>query len=384
VKIAVIAGLAQSLVNFRGPLLATLAAAGHEVVAYAPGHDAAVNDWLAKVGVRYHSIPLARASMNPVRDVALLFYLTRTLRRLRADLVLGYTVKPVIFGSLAAYLAGVPFRFSIITGLGYAFTPAPHASLARTLVNGLLLALYRMSLATNRIVFFQNPDDQALFIRYRLVTPQQSVLIHGSGVDLDHFRESAPVGNPVFLLIARLLKDKGIREYVDAARRVRARHPEARFQLLGPYDPNPSAIRPEEVDAWRHEGAIEYLGETDDVRPFLRACSVYVLPSYYREGTPRTVLEALATGRPVITTDAPGCRETVVHGWNGFLVPPRDAQSLAKTMEIFIDKPEIIRVMAKRSRSVAVQKYDVHKVNVVILNAMGLGSGAAIVEREQP
>jgi glycosyltransferase involved in cell wall biosynthesis len=382
-KIAVIASLAQSLVNFRGPLLATLAAAGHEVIACAPGHDAAVNSWLAKFGVCYHSIPLDRAGMNPVRDVALLFHLTRTLRRLRAGLVLGYTVKPVIFGSLAAYLARVPFRFSIITGLGYAFTPVPHSSVARTLVKGLLLTLYRMSLATNQAVFFQNPDDQALFIQYRLVTPQQGILVHGSGVDLDHFHESEPVDTPVFLLIARLLKDKGIREYVDAARHVRARHPEARFQLLGPYDPNPSAIRPEEVDAWRHEGAIEYLGETDDVRPFLRACSVYVLPSY-REGTPRTVLEALATGRPAITTDAPGCRETVVHEWNGFLVPPRDAQSLAKTMEIFIDKPELIRVMGKRSRSLAVQKYDVHKVNAVILNAMGLESGAAIVQREQP
>jgi glycosyltransferase involved in cell wall biosynthesis len=382
-KIAVIASLAQSLVNFRGPLLATLTAAGHEVFACAPGHDAAVNGSLAKLGVRYYSIPLERTGMNPVRDVALLLHLTRRLRRLRADLVLGYTVKPVIFGSLAAYLAGVPFRFSIITGLGYAFTSVPHASVARRLVNGLLLTMYRISLATNRAVFFQNPDDQALFIRYRLVTPQQGILVHGSGVDLDHFQESAPVDTPVFLLIARLLKDKGIREYVDAARHVRARHSEARFQLLGPYDTNPSAIRPEDVDAWRHEGAIEYLGETDDVRPFLRACSVYVLPSY-REGTPRTVLEALATGRPIITTDAPGCRETVVHGWNGFLVPPRDVQALAKTMEIFIDKPELIQVMGKRSRSIAVQKYDVHNVNAVILNAMGLGSGVAIVEREQP
>jgi glycosyltransferase involved in cell wall biosynthesis len=382
-KIAVIASLAQSLVNFRGPLIATLATSGHEVIACAPGNDVAVNDWLAKFGVRYHRIPLDRTGMNPVRDAALILYLTVMLRRLRVDLFLGYTAKPVIFGSLGAYLAGVPLRFSIITGLGYAFTNVPGHGVGTPVLSRVALTLYRISLATNRAVFFQNPDDKAFFIRHNVVTPQQSVLVPGSGVDIDHFHESVPSDNPVFLLIARLLTDKGIREYVDAARRIKARRPDARFQLLGPYDSNPSAIRPEEVDAWRQEGAVEYLGETDDVRPFLRACGVYVLPSY-REGTPRTVLEALATGRPVITTDAPGCRETVVHGWNGFLVPPRDARALAETMEIFIDKPELIREMGTRSRSLAVQKYDVHKVNAVILNAMGLESSAASVKREQP
>jgi glycosyltransferase involved in cell wall biosynthesis len=370
-RIAVIASLAQSLVNFRGPLIATLVAAGHEVIACAPGNDVAVNDWLARFGVRYHRIPLDRTGMNPVRDAALLLHLARTLRRLKADLVLGYTAKPVIFGSLGAYLAGVPLRFSIITGLGYAFTYGAGDGVSRTLLNRMLLTLYRISLATNRGVFFQNPDDKALFIRHRLVTQQQSVLVHGSGIDLDHFHESVPADKPVFLLIARLLRDKGIREYVEAARRVRSRHPDARFQLLGPYDPNPSAIAPEEVDAWRQEGTIEYLGETDDVRPFLNACSIYVLPSY-REGTPRTVLEALATGRAVITTDVPGCRETVVHGRNGFLVTPKDAEALAQAMEVFIEKPELIRTMGKSSRSVAVQKYDVHRVNAVILRAMGI------------
>jgi glycosyltransferase involved in cell wall biosynthesis len=176
---------------------------------------------------------------------------------------------------------------------------------------------------------------------------------------------------PTFLLIARLLRDKGIVEYVEAAKRLRAGHPNARFRLLGPMDPNPAGLSADVLERWRAEGAIEYLGEAADVRPHLRACTVYVLPSY-REGMPRTVLEAMAVGRAIVTTDAPGCRETVVEGENGFLVPPRDVGALADAMRRFIVEPGLAIAMGQRSRAIALQRFDVHRVNAVMLEAMGL------------
>jgi glycosyltransferase involved in cell wall biosynthesis len=176
---------------------------------------------------------------------------------------------------------------------------------------------------------------------------------------------------PVFLLIARLIRDKGVFEYADAARILKRRYPEAVFRLLGWFDRHPEAISPKQIDQWQREGIIEYLGETQDVRPFLAESNVYVLPSY-REGTPRTVLEAMAMGRPIVTTDAPGCRETVIEGKNGFLVPPRNVDALGKAMERFISTPEIIETMGGESRKFAEMKYDVHKVNYVIMRTMGL------------
>lgn len=372
-KIAVIASYAPSLVNFRGPLLAALVARGHTVTGYAPERDLSVQNDLRQMGVAYEPVPLARAGLNPLKDMVLLLLLWRRLRAQRPDLVLGYTVKPVIFGSLAARLARVPRRYALITGLGYAFTDPAAASRKRRLVGTLVRALYRLALRGCHVVFFQNPDDRAEFLRLGLVRPAQTVLVNGTGIDLDHYAPAPPVsGGPVFLLIARLLADKGIREYVAAARIVKARHPQAAFHLVGPYDPNPAAIQPGEIAAWQQAGVVAYLGETRDVRPFIAASSVYVLPSFYREGTPRTVLEAMSMGRPIITTDAPGCRETVIPGETGFLVPPRDVPALVEALERFIHQPALIAAMGARSRALAVEKYDVHKVNAAMLAAMQL------------
>jgi len=225
----------------------------------------------------------------------------------------------------------------------------------------------------NHAVFFQNRDDRDLFIRLGLLPDKsRAAIINGSGVDLDRFQE-APVssGPPLFLLIARLIRDKGILEYVEAAAILKKRHPQARFQLLGRHDSNPSAIGRQQLQSWQRDGVIEYLGETSNVAPHLAAAHVYVLPSY-REGTPLTVLEAMATGRPIVTTDVPGCRETVVPGENGFLVPAKSAACLAEAMERFIRAPELIRKMGRHSREIAVEKFDVRKVNSVILKRMGL------------
>lgn len=364
------ASLPESLLNFRGQLLAEMVAQGHEVLACAPGENPTVREGLRQLGVSYQPIRLARTGLNPLRDVTCIFDLIGVFRTFRPELVIGYTIKPVIYGSLAARITGVREMYSIITGLGYVFMGH---TLRRKLIRRFVCLLYRMAIKANRAVFFQNPDDLALFRELGLVgSDTRTVLINGSGVDLVRFPVAAPLPcPPVYLLIARLLRDKGIVEYVEAARLLKRRYPAAEFRLLGPFDDNPSAIERDRVFAWHDSGVIVYLGETDDVRPFIAAAGVYVLPSY-REGTPRSVLEAMAMGRPIVTTDVPGCRETVIDGENGFLVKVQDAEALACAMERFILQPELIISMGRRSREIAEDKYDVNKVNAVIMNTMGL------------
>jgi len=308
--------------------------------------------------------------MNPFQDLALLVSLQKLMREIGTDYVLAYTIKPVIYGSLAAWISGVNHRFALITGLGYAFTG--EATGLRKVLRTLIQQLYRFSLSRNRLVFFQNPDDEALFRQLSLLKSAiPSCVVNGSGVDVAEYTVAVLPETPSFLLIARLLGDKGVREYAQAAALVKERYPEVSFRLVGWVDDNPDAIDQAELDAWIAAGIIEFLGKLPDVRPAITDSSVYVLPSY-REGTPRTVLEAMAMGRPVITTDAPGCRETVVDGDNGFLVPVKDVQALADAMIKMIDSPGLVAKMGERSRQIAETKYDVHRVNAAMLEGMGI------------
>lgn len=369
-KILLIASLAESLVNFRGPLIAALQARGLHVHVAAPAlsEGDAIRLQMQAQGVVVHSIALRRTGTNPLADLHTLWSLWRLMRRVQPDHVLAYTIKPVIYGSLAAWLAGVPRRFALVTGLGYAFQQQGQGSA----LQGLVQRLYALALGRVHAVFFQNPDDEALFRDRALVAPgAHTCVVNGSGVDVAAFAVAPlPPGSPCFLLIARLLGDKGVREYAQAAHRIRMVHPGVRCLLVGWIDTNPDAIAQHELDAWVAEGSLEFLGRLSDVRPAIAACSVYVLPSY-REGTPRTVLEAMAMGRAVITTDAPGCRETVVDGDNGFLVPVKSVNALAQAMERFITEPDLAARMGARSRQMAEEKYDVHKVNAVMLREMG-------------
>jgi glycosyltransferase involved in cell wall biosynthesis len=368
-RVAICAGYSPSLLNFRGPLLRELVVGGHEVIACGPQATPDLREALSELGVTFREVPCDRAGLSVRRDLRLLRALVSLFRSVEPDIVLNYTIKPVIYGSLAARLAGVPHVYSMITGVGYAFTGE---GIGRRAVRMAASALLRLSLRGNRAVFFQNPDDRALFEQLGLIGQRgRSILINGSGVDIEEYRPAPLPDQLSFLMIARLLADKGVREYVAAARLIRARYPDVRFRLVGPLDPNPSALRREEIQKWVREGLIDYLGELEDVRPAIAASSVYVLPSY-REGTPRTVLEAMAMGRPAVTTDAPGCRETVVHGVNGYLVPVRDAEALAQALERFIQEPELVGQMGGESRRIVADKYDVHKVNRVILETMRL------------
>ena len=373
-KFLLIAGFADSLIVFRKSLIVALLNKGLEVHVAAPKllANQAVMSELTALGVVSHDIHMQRTGMNPLADLGTLLALWQLMRQIKPRYVLGYTIKPVIYGTLAAWLARVPQRFALITGLGFVFMGEEDNQRSR--VRAVVQGLYRTALRHCQTVFFQNPDDEALFRQLMILSAHANTcVVNGSGVDVVQF-DVAPFTEqaaPRFLLIARLLGDKGVREYVQAAEQVKLRYPDAQFDLVGWIDASPNAITPVELDQWVAAGTVDFLGRLSDVRPAIQDCSVYVLPSY-REGTPRTVLEAMAMGRAVITTDAPGCRETVVDGENGFLIPVKDADALAQAMSRFIEQPELIAQMGERSRVIAKEKYDVHKVNAQMLKGMGL------------
>jgi glycosyltransferase involved in cell wall biosynthesis len=368
-RIAIIGGYGPSLINFRGPLLKALLSAGHEVYGIAPLDSPDTPGRLAEIGVKYIKAPIQRKGMNPLKDLATLFALIKILNRIKPDAVLSYTIKPVIYGSIAAKLAGVKNIYSMITGLGYAFgqTSGKRGQLFKLVRN-----MYRAGLACNDSVMFQNPDDRELFKNIGIIPQNKlTVVTNGSGVDLKHYTNSpVPEYGPVFLCISRLLKEKGVREFAAASINLKKKYPQAEFRLVGPHDLGPDSISDDIIARWQN-GGVEYLGQVDDVREELNKCSVYVLPSY-REGTPRSVLEAMATGRPIVTTDTTGCRETVVEGRNGFMVPVKDVSALELAMEKFILQPDLMQRMGTESLEYVAEKFDVNKVNKTIMKAMGL------------
>lgn len=367
--VVLIASYAPSLWTFRRHLIAALSKKGYRVVACAPAHGAALEK-LAALEVEFVPLGPARTSLNPMRDVQYLCGLVRLCRRVRPAAVISYTAKPVIWGSLAARWAGVKTVVGMVTGLGFAFTGSPAS---RSWVSAAVERLYRIALRRCDSVIFQNPDDQRVFTDRRLVSRSgKSFVVNGSGVDLAEFQPTKLPGTPVFLLVARILADKGVREYCQAAAIVKRKRPEVCFRLVGWFDRgNPRAISPEELDGWCANGVVEYRGAVEDVRPEIAQCRVYVLPSY-REGTPRTVLEAMAMGRPIITTDAPGCRETVRPGWNGYLVPVRDSAALAAAMESLLVEQNLAETMGANSRRLAESRYDGWQVAESILSGAGL------------
>jgi len=345
---------------------------GVTVYALAPDYDDAKRAAVAALGAIPLDSSMSRTGMNPVRDALDMCRLAVQLRGLRLDATLAYFIKPVIYGTLAARLAGVSKRFAMIEGAGYVFTDSDTSSVRRHVLRALVIRLYRLSLSQTQRVFMLNRDDEKLFVESGMVAATKVRLIDGIGLDLDYF-QVAPLAlqSPCFILVARLLREKGLYDYVDAARQVKAVHANARFLLLGDVDLNPGSIPEAEVHSWVAEGVVEWPGQVADVRDWIAEASVFVLPSY-REGLPRSTQEAMAMGRPIITTDMPGCRETVVEGVNGFMVPVRNPEALAQAMLRFIEQPSLISQMGAESRRMAEEKFDVHKINAQILTAMGI------------
>ncbi|RYG10418.1 MAG: glycosyltransferase family 1 protein [Burkholderiales bacterium] len=357
-RIAVVSNTAWYLSNFRLNLMLALKAAGHEVIAVAPTDGYAGR--ISAAGISFEPVPITGGGTQPLVEARSVVRLHALLRRRRVDLVLSYTPKGNLYSALACLPSGRPFVPNV-SGLGRAFVRG-------SLVTVIARLLYRLTFRRAAHVFFQNHDDMRVFLEAGFVLPSRAERLPGSGVDLTRFTAQPPpshaAGGLVFLLVARMLWDKGIGEYVEAARLVRLQHPRARFQLLGFLDvANPSAISREQMAGWVSEGVIEYLGTSDDVRPFLAQADCIVLPSKYREGVPRTLLEAGASSRPLVTTDAPGCRDTVIDGTTGFLCVAGNAPDLAdKLLRVMALSPHDRRLMGERSHAHIAAHFDETRV----------------------
>jgi glycosyltransferase involved in cell wall biosynthesis len=371
--IAIVTSIAFSVANFRGPLIRRMVGHGIKVYTLAPDFDATTREAVRALGAEPVDISLERTGLKPMRDLADTVRLSYALRRLRPDLIFCYFIKPVIYGAIAARLAGVERRYALVAGLGYVFTPdGTHDAMRRRALRTLGSALYGIAFRHYQRVFLQNPDDRDLLCDAGMLPRNRAVLVSGSGVDLARFVPSRPIVAPVtFVLVARLLREKGIVEYVNAARRIKESRPDTVFRLLGDVDDNPGGLAREQVAAWVADGIIEWPGQVPNVIPWLASSSVFVLPSY-REGKPRSTQEAMAMGLPVVTTDAPGCRDTVEEGVNGFKVPVRDARALETALRRFVDNPDLIAPMGRESRLLAEQLFDVDQINSIMLQEMGI------------
>lgn len=369
-SVVLIAHYTPWLIKFRAPFLRALKATGAKVTVLSPSDNRDVRLELLNMGIDHFVYSLDRTGFNPLKDARTTLELWRVLRILRPTHVITTAAKPSTFGVLAASRAGVRCIYPLITGLGYAFTGK---SLKQRILSAVLSKLYKLAFHRARRVVFQNPDDRAFMTSRGIVPAAKTVVVNGDGVDLQHFLcVPLPPGPVVFVMIARIIKEKGVLEYVEAARRLQARRgTEFRALLVGPFDENPTAIRPSELHDSLHNSPVEYLGEVEDVRSVLANAHVFVLPSY-REGLPRTNTEALATGRAIITTDVPGCRQTVVNYQNGLLVPSKSAEALADAMQVFLDDPSLCEKMGAVSRTLAETKFSVATVNREMLGLMGL------------
>ena len=364
-KILIVAPKTRTVVNFRGDLIRDMVAQGHQVVAVSaePGYE----EEIAALGAHWIHLPMRKDSLSIGHDLAYLRALLRIMRCERPDLVFCYTIKPVIYGSLAARLSGVKQIYPMVTGLGYLFITN---SLKIRLLRSLAVTLYRLAFAGTSRVIFQNPDDMQTLLDARALPREKCALVHGSGVNMARFTPTPLPPVLTFFMLARVMGNKGVREYLQAARLVKRQYPQVRCKLLGALGEMADSLPAAEVAEYVTEGVIEYFPETPDVRPHYADCSVYVLPSY-REGTPRTVLEAMAAARPIITTDVPGCRETVVDGVSGFLVPAQDAAALAEKMRWFIEHPHAIPQMGHAAHQYCQEKFAIDQVNRQMRDILG-------------
>ncbi|WP_165728174.1 glycosyltransferase family 4 protein [Pseudoalteromonas sp. 31A1] len=374
-RFLIVANSPFTVVNFRKELILELLALGHEVHVICPSSCNLVEDsnylsYLKSKGVLFHNIVLGRSSLNPFSELLLFLSIYRLISAISPDAVLNYTIKPTIYASIAAGWLGIEHVYSNITGLGFIFTGTTFKA---KILSVLVRFQYKIALKYNKKIFFQNTDDLSIFEKYKLLQRSKTVLINGSGVNTVKFSSSKEyVEGPIkFLFVGRLLRDKGIFEFIEAAKSISEMYPkEAVFYIAGPYDSNPASIKSSDMDEYIKSGLINYLGNVSDILEAYEESDVFVLPSY-REGTPRSTLEAMSMSMPIITTDAPGCRETVVDGLNGFLVEKGNYFALGNAMIKFIENRELITSMGVESRTLAVAKYDVNKVNGVILDVIG-------------
>ncbi len=355
-KIILFANTDWYLYNFRLPLAKYLREKGLEVILVSP--PGSYGPKLEENGFRWISVPMERRSLNPWKEFKLLRHLKKLYAKEKPDLVHHFTIKNVVYGSLAARMAGIKPRVNAVTGLGHIFTS--NGWLAR-LIRPIVSRLLRVALQGDKsLLILQNPDDYQAFVKAGLVLPKNSRLIRGSGVDTERFKPSSQKRQGVFrvLLATRLLWEKGVGEYVEAAKNLKSHNQAIEFLLAGSPDPgNPASVPPAKIEAWAREGIITALGHLDKMEDILNEVDLVVLPSY-REGLPRILLEAAAYGLPIVTTDAPGCREIVADDVNGFLVPCKDSAALATAIQRILDNPEERARMGAASRSKVLAEFD--------------------------
>lgn len=366
-KILIVSPKNKTVFNFRGDLIRDMIAQGHEVVVLGPNRDF-VEDILALGVAEFIEVKLVKDNTSIKGDLGYLRQLIRIMKAQKPDLVFGYTIKPVIYGSIAAKLTGVPHIYAMVTGLGRVYASN---GLKAKLVRLITKILYKMAFKACRKVIFQNGDDIDQLVSEHYLPLEKTVQVNGSGVNMDRFRRTELPEKPVFLMVSRVIREKGVMEYCEAARTVKQNCPEARFILLGGLDVSMGALKMEDIQPYIDEGSIEFPGEVKDPVAFYQSASVFVLPSYYREGLPRTLLEAMSCGRAIITTDWPGCREPVEDGVNGYMIPVKDAAILAERMQTLAEDPDLLRKMAEAAYETCRTKFEVSIINRQMRDAIG-------------
>ncbi|HBJ83596.1 MAG TPA: hypothetical protein DDZ88_06950 [Verrucomicrobiales bacterium] len=393
-KVLVLTADANTLVYHRGDLIRDFAAQGCEVVTAAAEDYPHVREFVGSLGGRHRAIRMARSKINPLKDLVTMGDMWRLFRSEKPDALFAYTIKSVVYGCVIARLAGIRRVYALLPGLGFTFVKP--VTWKQKIVSFISKALHRLALKRADVIFMQNQDDVKLFTDMSMLPAGVPVHVTaGSGVNMDEYGhapleddENIADGRVRFVLVSRLLISKGVRVFAEAARRVKQLHPNVEFHLVGPFDPNPNRVDESEVGQWVAEGTLVHHGMVKDVATLLKSMHIFVLPTWYREGVPHATLEALATGRPVITTDSVGARECVrltaegeaqredgemlMQGENGFLCQPQNVAAVECAMEWYIDHPDQIAVQGRASRQLAAEVFDVRLVNEIILKAMCL------------
>ncbi|BCJ94678.1 glycosyl transferase [Anaerocolumna cellulosilytica] len=367
-RIIVSASYGHSLINFRGELIKAMVKQGHEVICTSIEPVEIMAKQVEQLGAKYYQIPGSRTGIGLLENIRTFFRYLIAYYLLKPDLCFLYMSKPIVFGGICGILTRVKRIVVFVTGLEVAFySPGIKNRLTRLF----LKTMYRLVHSKSETVFFMNQDDYKLMLKYHMVRREQARFVNGSGVNMEYFTKEKLPEDRVVCMTARLVWSKGIREYLEAAEKIKLCYPDVRFLLVGGLDENPEAIKKEELDEVISLGIIEYYGYTEDVRPYLKQCSIFVLPSYH-EGNGRSIVEAMATGRPIITTHAPGCKETVIDGYNGFLIPVRDSKTLTDKLSVLIEHSSLRTKMAESSYLLCKEKYDVNQVNEIFLKTLRL------------
>ena len=366
-KIVVLSPKSKTVYNFRGELIRDMVKKGSEVTVVAP--DDIYSEEIKSLGVtEIITLPFVKDNTSVIGDIRYFLGLKKILKKLRPDIVFSYTIKPVIYGSVAARSSGVSKIYPMITGLGRVYTGS---GLKRKLLRTLTDRLYKTALGKADKVIFQNEDDLKMFVDGKIVRPEKAIKVGGSGVDMKRFVKCPVPNETVFLMVGRIIAEKGVMEYCKAAEIVKRSHPEARFILLGGFDSSIGALKAEDIEPFIRNKTVEYPGEVKDPVGYYSECSVFVLPTYYYEGLPRTILEAMATGRAVITTDWRGCREAVKDGENGFLVEPQNVTQLAQKMTLLAENKKLSLQMGENSYRKCLEEYSTDKINQAMREIIG-------------